>query len=165
MGTRIEPSIIDEDIEKKGLYTEPDIELLQNRLDTINYRLNSLNLQLQGNFEISDEEQAQLSIEKQSLEDEKIRIEQELQKIRNYLEEATREPESADSFAGSLDEETEELFSARDIGKATVPKAATLDKKATRKIEEELLENDKQINDEFKEQAASMMSKMEDLFR
>ena len=80
MGTRIEQSIIDENIEKKSLYTETDIESLQNRLDTINYRLNSLNLQLQGNFEISDEEQAQLSIEKQSLEDEKARIEQELKK-------------------------------------------------------------------------------------
>ena len=165
METRIEQSIIDEDIEKKGLYTETDIESLQDRLDTINYRLNSLNLQLQGNFEISDEEQAQLSIEKQSLEDEKTRIEQKLKKIKDYLEEANRSPESADSFVGSLDEETEELFSARNIGKATVPKALTIDKKEARKVEEDIIKSDKQINDEFKEQADSMMSKLEDLFR
>ena len=120
---------------------------------------------MQGNFEISDEEQAQLSVEKQSLEDERTKIEQELQKIKDYLEEATREPESADSFVGSLDEETEELFSARNIGKAFVPKAITTDKKEVAKIEKELIENDKQINDEFKEQAASMMSKLDDLFR
>ena len=74
METKIEQSIIDENIEKEGLYTETDIKSLQNRLDTINYRLDSLNLQIQGNFEISDEEQAQLRIEKQSLEEEKIKI-------------------------------------------------------------------------------------------
>ncbi len=161
---KIEQSIIDEDIEKKGLYTETDIESLQDRLDTINYRLNSLNLQLQGNFEISDEEQAQLSIEKQSLEDEKTRIEQKLKKIKDYLEEETREPESADSFVGSLDEETEELFSARNIGKATVPKALTIDKKEARKVEEDIIKSAKQINDKFKENADSMMSELEDLF-
>ena len=161
---KIEQSIIDEDIEKKGLYTETDIESLQDRLDTINYRLNSLNLQLQGNFEISDEEQAQLSIEKQSLEDEKTRIEQELKKIMDYLEEANRSPESADSFVGSLDEETEELFSARNIGKATVPKALTIDKKEARKVEEDIIKSAKQINDKFKENADSMMSELEDLF-
>ena len=103
MGNRIEQPIIDGDIEKKGLYTETDIEFLQNRLDTINYQLDLLNLQLQGTFEISDDEQARLSIEKQSLEDEKTRIEQELKKIKDYLEEVTREPESADSFVGILD--------------------------------------------------------------
>ena len=83
----------------------------------------------------------------------------------NYLEEANRSPESADSFVGSLDEETEELFSTRNIGKATVPKALTIDKKEARKVEEDIIKSDKQINDEFKEQADSMMSKLEDLFR
>ena len=168
MGTRIEQSIIDEDIEKKGLYTEKDIESLKNRLDTINYRLNSLNLQLQGNFEISDEEQAQLSIEKQFLEDEKTRIEQELKKIMDYLEEANRSPESADSFVGSLDEETEELFSARNVGKAAVPKALTINKKEERKVEADIIKSDEQIRaefDKFKEKADSMVSKLEDLFR
>ena len=165
METKIEQSIIDENIEKEGLYTETDIKSLQNRLDTINYRLDSLNLQIQGNFEISDEEQAQLRIEKQSLEEEKTKIEQELTKIMNYLEEANRSPESADSFVGSLDEETEEIFSARSIGKATVPKASTKNKKEARKVEEDIIKSDEKINDEFKEQAGSMMSKLEDLFR
>ena len=62
-------------------------------------------------------------------------------------------------------EETEEIFSARNIGKTTVPKALTIDKKAARKVEEDIIKSDKQINDEFKEQADNMMSKLDDLFR
>ena len=67
MGFRIEPSIIDWDIEEKSLYTEEKrktIEELREKLDTINYRLDSLRLQLQVDFDTSDEEQAKLRVEK-----------------------------------------------------------------------------------------------------
>ena len=143
METKIEQSIIDENIEKEGLYTETDIKSLQNRLDTINYRLDSLNLQIQGNFEISDEEQAQLRIEKQSLEEEKIKIEQELTKIMNYLEEANRSPESADSFVGSLDEETEEIKQIEKQKSDGEPYARMFDEEYSKMTKEEKEQTDK----------------------
>ena len=117
MGFRIEPSIIDWDIEEKSLYTEEKrktIEKLREKLDTINYRLDSLRLQLQVDFDTSDEEQAKLRVEKKYLEDEKVSIEK---KIKDYLEEVTDEFESADSFDGSLDEETEEIVQELFFGK------------------------------------------------
>lgn len=162
---KIEPTIIDKNIESKELYTQADIKELQDKLSTINYRLESINLQLQESLQISGEEQAQLKLDRQSLEDEKIIIERKLQQAREFLEKLTSEPEGADEFVGVLDEETEELFSARDIGKATVPKICTLDKKAARKNDDELLENDNEINDEFKKKSEDSISKLEDLFK
>lgn len=123
-----------------------DIKFLEDRLDTINYRLK------------------QLMIEKESLEDEKTEVEQELKKIHDHLEEANRLPESADSFVGVLDEEKEELFSARDVKNAFVTKSVTTDKKEARKVEEDFLESAEQINDKFREQAENMVSKIEDIF-
>ena len=82
----------------------------------------------------------------------------------------SEELESADAFIGNLPEDNEELFSARDIGIATVPNASTIDKEAARKMEEEYIKNDsllsaKRIDDEFKDRANSMISKLDDLFR
>ncbi len=124
----IESSIIDWDVEKKGLYEEADKETEENT-------------------------------------EELITADSFVGCLDKEIEENTKDSESADSFVGSLDEETEELFSARSIGKATVPKALTTDKKEARKVEEDIIKSDKQINDEFKEQAESMISKLEGLFR
>lgn len=78
----IEPTIIDKNAETKGLYTQADIKELQDKLSTINYRLEAINLELQISLQISAEEQIQLELEKQSLEDEKTIIERKLQEAR-----------------------------------------------------------------------------------
>lgn len=89
-------------------------------------------------------------------------------------EESYSEPLSADSFRGALDalelEPEEELFSARDIGRATIPKTTTLSREEARKIDDSLFTTDPElsaemVNDEFKEKAESMMSRLDDLFR
>lgn len=174
MGFEIEKSIIDGDIEKKGLYTEQVIDALHDRLDTIIYQIDILNIQIQlGEYsETSNnpqlvEDYAKLISEKRTLEEEKARIEQELQRAKEQSAKESEELESADSFNDTL---TEELFSARDIGMTTVPKALTTDKKKARKIDDEYIKSDselsaQQINDGFKDRAESMSSKLDDLFR
>lgn len=160
---KIELGIIDENIEKEGLYTDTAINTLQERLDTINFQLDSINMQLsETDVTASVDDKARLFAEKSELEDEKAELEQ---KIAELKEKEESDLENAETFEGSLDENGEELFSARGIGKATVPKALTTDKKDARKVEEDIIKSDKQINDEFKKKAKDMMSKMDDLFR
>lgn len=161
---KIEPNIIDEKIEKEGLYSDTTVNALQEKLDTINFQLDSVNLQLNGNDSISVDEKARLLAERNRLETEIAEIEQKISELKEHEKEDS-EFESADTFKGSLEENAEELYSARSIGKATVPKALTADKKEARKVEEDIIKSDKQINDEFKKEAEDMMSRMDDLFR
>ena len=161
---KIEPNIIDEKIEKGGLYADTTVNALQEELDTINFQLDSVNMQLDESDSISIDEQARLLAEKSRLENERTEIEQKISELKEQEKEES-ELESADTFEGSLEEKTEELYSAWTIGKATVPKALTADKKEARKVEENIIKSDKQINDEFKKEAEDMMSRMDDLFR
>ena len=114
MGFRIEPKIIDGDVEKNGLYDGTNTE------------------------------------------------------------ESYSELLSADSFRGALDalelEPEEELFSARDIGRATIPKTTTISREAARKFDDSLFITDpelsaEKINDEFEEQSKGQMAMLDDLFR
>jgi len=161
---KIEPNIIDENVEKEGLYANMTIKTLEERLDIINFQLDSVNMQLNENDSISVDEKARLLAEKSRLENERTEIEQKISELKEQEKEDS-ELESADTFEGSLEENEEDLYSARIIGKATVPKVLTADKKEARKVEEDIIKNDKQINDEFKKKAEDMMSRMDDLFR
>ncbi len=157
---KIEPNIIDGKTEKEGLYTDTSISTLQERLDTISFQLYSINLQLSEKVVVvSVDEKARLLAQKSELEDEKAELEQKITELKEKEKEES-DLESADSFEGSLDKNREELFSAREIGKAYVPKVATTDKKKARKVDTELEKN----NDEFGKKAEDMMTKMDDLF-
>lgn len=106
---KIEPSIIDGNIEKKGLYTNTSINTLKDK----------------------ENEEADL--------------------------------ESAEKFRGVLDE-YEELYSAREIGKAYVPNVPTLEKKKAREVDEvteKAFDAARNVDDEFGEMAA----KLDDIFR
>lgn len=89
-------------------------------------------------------------------------------------EELYSELVSADSFRGALDalelEPEKELFSARDIGRATIPKTTTLSREEARKFDDSLFITDpelsaEKINDEFEEQSKRQMAMLDDLFR
>lgn len=116
---------------------------------------------------VSVDEKARLLAQKSELEDEKAELEQKIAELKEKEKEES-DLESADSFEGSLDKNGEELFSAREIGKAYVPKVATVEKKKAREVEydlEKASEDARKLNDEFSKEAEDMMSKMDDLFR
>ena len=153
---KIEPNIIDEKIEKEGLYADITVDTLQEKLDAINFQLDSINMQLDESVvSIGKDEKARLLAEKSRLEEEKIDIEYKIAELKEKEMDEESELESAEAFEGS-------------IGKAFVPKVATVEKKKARKVDEDLekaSEIARKVNDEFSKEAEDMMSKMDDLFR
>ena len=61
----------------------------------------------------------------------------------NYLEEANRSPESADSFVGSLDEETEEIKQIEKQKSDGEPYARMFDEEYSKMTKEEKEQTDK----------------------
>lgn len=164
----IEPSIIDGNVEKEGLYTDTTINTLQERLDTINFQLDSINMQLnEDDVSVSINEKARLLTEKRKMENERAEVEHKIAELKEQEKEKDEEfdLESAETFKGSLEKDKEELYSTRKIGKAYVPKSLTTIKKETREVEEDIIKSAKQINEEYKKKAEDTMSKMDNLFR
>ena len=152
---KIEPNIIDGKTEKEGLYTDTSISTLQERLDTISFQLDSINLQLSEKVVVvSADEKARLLAQKSELENEKTELEQKITELKEQeKEELTDVHEDFgnyrdDTSYGLIHKDVEfhstikPLYTAKDIGKASVPVANMKKKQEERKVENETVRNE-----------------------